>query len=78
MSEVPKGFLPLVLWNAQGEYVTTAIVPPFQALPNVLTWGCRTFVWLEGVVYQEVFAVAVVQHIDQPPCETAGASAGGG
>jgi hypothetical protein len=33
-----------ILETAVGEYVCHAVVPPFLKMPEVLTWGVRTFV----------------------------------
>lgn len=56
------------LETSTGEYVTTAIMPPFKLWPEVLIWGERVFlakttILKAGVVrvYREGFAVAVVQ-----------------
>lgn len=55
------------LETADGSYVTTAVIPPFTSMPEVLTWWERTFtlatpVWetAKGPTYSEAFAVAVI------------------
>lgn len=54
------------LETANGDYVITGIIPPFQTLPEVVIWGERVFRLASDdgeatPVYREVFFVAVVQ-----------------
>jgi hypothetical protein len=34
---------PVRLVNAEGKYVTTGMMPPFQRWPEVVQWGSRSF-----------------------------------
>jgi len=63
------------LETTRKEYVATGLLPPFDVWPEVVFWGTRVFKiqaphpglckWKlaagEVPVYQEVFAVAIVQ-----------------
>jgi hypothetical protein len=66
----------VILETAHGGYVGTFSVPKFNAPPEVLTWGTRTFIPMPGrsrdfmPVYREAFAVAIVS---QPEPEDDGA-----
>lgn len=55
-------FTRVPLETADGEYVTTALIPSFKTWPEVLTWGSRVFyIQAKGPGYREVSAVAVVK-----------------
>lgn len=58
------------LEGGNATYVTTAIIPDFQSMPDVLLWGNRVFkkTGLEANPhYVECFAVAVVNHENDEP-----------
>lgn len=60
-------FLPIRLETADGRYVTTGLIPPFNVLPDVALWGSRVFKLHDEpqdkdapIIYREAFAIAVV------------------
>jgi len=74
MADRPKyyPFMPVQLETMDGHRVVTALIPPFQSLPEVVSWGTRTFKLhadpqdsYAPIVYREVFAVAIVMTVDE-------------
>lgn len=54
------------LFTQGGEYVVTALIAPFQIMPEVLNWGSRVFVKREDGQYYEGCAVWVLEHRIKP------------
>jgi len=58
----------VALSTAEQEHVVNGVIPPFLTLPQVITWGVRTFALRKApekpgdkALYSEVFAVALVE-----------------
>jgi hypothetical protein len=49
------------LYTGDDGYVVTAIIPPFDPMPDILLWGARVFKYVTHERYNECFAVAVVK-----------------
>ncbi|PWR24966.1 hypothetical protein [Zavarzinia aquatilis] len=64
---MPDPFKPITLLTREGDYVTTALVPPFLTPPQVLRWGDRTFLRDDIGRYRETVAVDVVLTQDPAP-----------
>lgn len=56
------------LFTSAGDYVVTAIVPPFMKQPEALAWGSRTFIFnLNTQRYEEGCVFYVQEHRTKPP-----------
>lgn len=58
------------LHTTTGHYVTTAVMPPFQRLPEAIMWGSRVFFkpyvpHMERLIYTEGFMIAAVETKDE-------------
>ena len=48
-------------------FVAAVAIPPFQTMPEVITWGTRTFLRETDEKYVECFAVAAVMDWPKEP-----------
>ena len=61
----------VALETDRNELVVNGVIPPFLTLPEVITWGVRTFKLRAphtspetAAIYTEVFAVALVSTLE--------------